>query len=88
MRNDTKTVKCYQELIKRQQETMTKLSNVGREKDYKVQKIEKKYESQIDDLVRELEAIDLQIDVTKRYIGATSCEKAEIIKKVNKKEKD
>ena len=88
MRRDTDTVKCYQELIKRQQETMTKLSNVGREKDYKVQKIEKKYEAQIDDLVRELEAIDLQIDVAKRYVGCTSCEKAEIIKKVNKKEKD
>lgn len=88
MRRDTDTVKSYQALIKRQQETMTKLSNVGREKDYKVQKIEKKYEAQIDDLVRELEAIDLQIDVAKRYISCTNCEKADIIKKVNKKEKD
>lgn len=88
MMRDTDTVKSYQALIKRQQETMTKLSNVGREKDYKVQKIEKKYEAQIDDLVRELEAIDLQIDVAKRYVGSTICEKAEIIKRVNKKEKD
>ena len=88
MKRDTDTVKSYQALIKRQQETMTKLSNVGREKDYKVQKIEKKYEAQIDDLVRELEAIDLQIDVAKRYVGSTSCAKADIIKKVNKKEKD
>lgn len=88
MLRDTDTVKSYQALIKRQQETMTKLSNVGREKDYKVQKIEKKYEAQIDDLVRELDAIDLQIDVAKRYVSSTTYEKADIIKRVNKKEKD
>ena len=88
MMRDTDTVKSYQALIKRQQETMTKLSNVGREKDYKVQKIEKKYEAQIDDLVRKLDAIDLQIDGAKRYVSSTTYEKADIIKRVNKKEKD
>lgn len=76
-------IKSYRNLIKQQQKLMDDLSNVGRKKDYKVQKIEKKYNSKIDTLVRELQSMDLQVEITKRYVNEVDCEKTEVIKKVN-----
>lgn len=65
-------IKDYNNLLKRQQDLNVKMSNLGREKDYKVQKIEKQYQSQIDDLVREQEALAVTIVNIEDYIKKTS----------------
>lgn len=77
-------VKVYDALLRKQQKLMDGMSNVGREKDYKVQKIEKKYTSEIDEYMRQLDSIGLEIELVKRYVGGTSNEKAEIINKTKK----
>ena len=58
----------YNALVRRQQELIDNMSNLGREKDYKVQKIERNYNSQIDNTTRELQAVALQIETIKKYI--------------------
>ena len=61
-------IKQYNELLKRQQDLNVEMSNLGREKDFKVQKIEKHYQSQIDKLVREQEALAVTIANIEEYI--------------------
>lgn len=81
----------YDELIKKQQRLMDDMSNTGREKDYKVQKIEKEYDSKIDIITRKLQAVALQIDTVQRYIASTgdTTNPAVIqIKKTNKKREE
>lgn len=65
-------IKDYNNLLKRQQELDVQMSNLGREKDFKVQKIEKHYQSQIDNLVREQEALAVTITNIEDYIKKTS----------------
>ena len=65
-------IKDYNNLLKRQQDLDVEMSNLGREKDFKVQKIEKHYQSQIDNLVREQEALAVTIANIEDYIKKTS----------------
>ena len=65
-------IKQYNDLLKRQQDLNDQMSNLGREKDYKVQKIEKQYQSQIDNLVRDQEALAITISNIEEYIKKTS----------------
>jgi hypothetical protein len=60
----------YERLVCKQQELINCMSNLGREKDYKVQKIEKEYESKIDKITRELQSVALQIDTVRKYVIA------------------
>lgn len=60
----------YEHLVRRQQTLIDNMSNLGREKDYKVQKIERDYNSQIDNITRELQAVALQIEGVKKYVDA------------------
>ena len=76
-------IKSYEALVRKQQKLMDEMSNIGREKDYRVQKIEKKYNSKIDNLVRSQQAIALQVEISKRYVNDVNCDNSEIIKKVN-----
>jgi hypothetical protein len=76
-------IKSYEALVRKQQKLMDEMSNVGREKDYRVQKIEKKYNSKIDNLVRSQQAIALQVEISKRYVNDVNCDNSDIIKKVN-----
>ena len=61
-------IKKYNELLKEQQRLNDKMSDLGREKDYKVQKIEKHYQSQIDNTVRDQEALAITISNIEEYI--------------------
>ena len=54
----------YNDVLKQQQTLLNEMSNLGRKKDYEVQKIEKKYNEKIDNLVRKQQA--LAIVVTKK----------------------
>lgn len=66
---DKTVTDSYNKLINKQQYWADKMSNLGREKDYKTQKIEKKYDAEIDKATRALQAIALQIDAVKLYIS-------------------
>lgn len=66
---DKTVTDSYNELVNKQQRLEDMMSNLGREKDYKVQKIEKEYNSKIDQITRELQAVALQIDAVKIYVS-------------------
>lgn len=68
--NEEKVIGKYNKLVGRQQYLIDEMSNVGREKDYKVQKIEREYNFKIDNITRELKAVALQIDTIKQYVQA------------------
>lgn len=77
-------VKSYNALLKKQQKLNDGMSNLGRERDYKVQKIDKKYTSKIDNNIRQQQAVSLKIELIKRYVGDTDFEKATLVNKVKK----
>lgn len=58
----------YNNLLKQYQKNKDRMSNLGREKDYKVQKISKKYESEIEDCIHIGELLKIQIDNIRQYI--------------------
>jgi phage host-nuclease inhibitor protein Gam len=66
--NENSVVKKYENLIKKQQRLCDELSNLDKEKNYKVQKVEREYNSKIDDKTREIKAVSLQIDNVQRYV--------------------
>lgn len=75
-------IESYDVLVEKQQKLQDEMSNLGREKDYKVQKIEKQYDSEIENLIRKVKAIDLKIEIAKKYVNGVSAPKAELIKKI------
>lgn len=75
-------IESYDVLVKKQQKLQDEMSNLGREKDYKVQKIEKQYDSEIENLIRKVKAIDLKIEIAKKYVNGIVAPKSEIIKKI------
>lgn len=85
MKKTVDVVKNYNELLKEQQALNDKMSNLGREKDYKVQKIEKHYQSQIDNLVRDQEALAIVIANVEDYIKKTSGANTLVARNVTKK---
>ena len=77
----------YNNLLKEQQRLNDTMSNLGREKDYKVQKIEKHYQSQIDNLVRDQEALAIVIANVEEYIKKTSGANTLVARNATKKER-
>ena len=80
-------IKQYNDLLKRQQDLNDQMSNLGREKDYKVQKIEKQYQSQIDNLVRDQEALAIVIANIEDYIKKSSGANNLVARNATKKER-
>lgn len=62
-------VDVYNDLLRKKKAIEDKISNTQREKDYKVQLMEKKYQSEIDEQLNELDAINGEIDQTQKYIS-------------------
>lgn len=62
-------VNTYNKLLNKKKFIEDRLSNTQREKDYKVQLIEKKYQSMIDKDMNELDAINGVIKQTQIYIS-------------------
>jgi hypothetical protein len=58
-------------LLQVQQNIVDKLSNMQREKDFKVQKLEKRYQSKIEKLIQEQSANALRIKITKEFVANT-----------------
>lgn len=67
--NSNNVVNGYNALIKNRKKLEDRMANLGREKDYRVTKISKKYDSKIDNVTRELASIDLQIDIAEKYVA-------------------
>ena len=61
-------VDVYNSLLKSKKRIEDTISNLQREKDYKVQLMEKKYQSMIDENLNDLDAINGEIDQTQKYI--------------------
>lgn len=80
-------IKQYNDLLKRQQDLNDQMSNLGREKDYKVQKIEKQYQSQIDNLVRDQEALAIVTANIEDYIKKSSGANNLVARNATKKER-
>lgn len=80
-------IEQYNDLLKRQQDLNDQMSNLGREKDYKVQKIEKYYQSQIDNLVRDQEALAIVIANIEDYIKKSSGANNLVARNATKKER-
>lgn len=87
-RNRIDVINTYNNLIKKQQALADEMSNIGRQKDYEVQKIEKKYQSKIDNLVREQAGLSMLVDSAKRYVEEVSCDQADIVSKICIKKRD
>ena len=83
--NEKSVISKYDALVKRQQNLMNEMSNTGREKDYKVQKIEKEYEAKIDVITRELQAVALQIETVQRYVALTGDTANPAVQQIKKK---
>lgn len=66
--NEAKVIEKYNGLVSIREKLIDNMSNLGREKDYKVQKIEREYNTKIDDVTRKLQAVALQIETIKTYI--------------------
>lgn len=62
-------VDVYNDLMRKRKTIEDRISNTQREKDYKVQLMEKKYQSMIDEDLNELDAIDGEIEQTQKYIS-------------------
>ena len=88
MLKERTVINSYERLIKKQLKLMTKMSNVGRERDYKLQKIENKYDSKIADLVREQSALNLIVGATQEYVRKTNYDKANMIDKATMKKRE
>ena len=71
----------YNDVLKKQQTLLNVMSNLGRKKDYEVQKIQKKYNEKIDSLVRKQQALAIVADSRQTYISKTRFWDAEIVTK-------
>lgn len=78
----------YDVLCKRQQELLDEMANLGREKDYKVEKIEREYNSKIDIVTRELQANALQIETVQRYVAATGDSDNPVVRDIRRTKKE
>lgn len=58
----------YKKLLYKQQSVADRLSNTQREKDFRVQKLEKQYQSKIDKLLQDEQSIALLIKIIKEFI--------------------
>jgi uncharacterized protein (DUF1778 family) len=78
---EKRTIDNYNKLVNRQQQLVDQASNLVRERDYRVQRIERKYNAELEVILREQDAVALQIEVAKRYVALTD---APITRKLNK----
>ena len=70
--NKDKTLKEYKNLLTQQRVIDRQLSNLQREKDFKVQRLEKKYQEQIDELIIAKKQIDKDVADTKEFVKEVS----------------
>lgn len=60
-------LKDYSKLLNKKHKLNNKIENLQREKDFKITKLDKKYESEIDLAMRNLNKTELLISVAKQF---------------------
>lgn len=82
-RHKNRVTNDYNNLVKEQQRILDDISNIGRIRDMKVEKIDKKYQAMIDYKIREQKAVALQIEIAQKYVtdNTISCAGAPIVNK-------
>lgn len=76
-------IKLCDEMLRKQKSNQDLMANLGRERDYKVDKLNREYDSQIESCMKVDEALKLQIEMIKKYAESMSCET--VVEKVTKK---
>lgn len=66
-RKRNEVVASYDNLLEQKSRLEQELANVQRKKDLEVDKINKKYESKIEYIIRQQNANNMQIELAKRY---------------------
>lgn len=64
-------IKQFKELLAKQQKIVDNLSNTQREKEYKLNKLDKQYQSKIDKLLQAEKANELLIRITREFVAKT-----------------
>lgn len=78
-------VREYNMLLNKQQILIDKMSNLGREKDFKVQKIEREYNSKIEEVAREIRILTRYLSTVKGYISDSDAGEDAPVNKTEKK---
>ena len=76
-------IKLCDDLLKKQKTNQDLMANLGRERDYRVDKLNRAYNSQIESCMKVDEALTLQIEMVKKYAESMTCET--VVEKVTKK---
>lgn len=76
-------IKYCDDLMKKQRENQDMMANLGRERDYKVNKINSEYDSKIEACSKLDESLSLQIKMVKDYVSTMATDTA--VEKVTKK---
>lgn len=76
-------IKYCDDLMKKQRDNQDLMANLGRERDYKVNKINSEYNSKIEACSKLDESLSLQIKMVKDYVSTMATDTA--IEKVTKK---
>ena len=76
-------IRYCDELMKKQRNNQDLMANLGRERDYKVNKINSEYNSKIEECSKLDESLSLQIDMVKKYVATMCTDTA--VEKVTKK---
>ena len=66
-RERNNVVASYDSLLLQKSSLERELANIQRRKDLEVDKINKKYESKIEQVLRQQKSCDMQIDLAKKY---------------------
>lgn len=67
-RNENVVVAGYDDLLEKRSGLEKQLINIQRKKDLDLDKINKKYESKIEQIIRKQKSCDMQIELAKKYM--------------------
>lgn len=68
MRKRMNVTKKYNELLREQEKALSRITNIQREKDFKLKKIENKYDNILSNLIRDSETLALEVEATQRHV--------------------
>lgn len=90
MLNKNAVTKSYNKMIKQQQHQLDVMTNLGKSRDLKVEKIDRKYQAKIDNIIRKQKETALQVEIAQRYVTdiSISCNNAPVVNKTIKKRDD
>lgn len=71
--NKNKVSEEFNKLISTQQNISDKISALGRERDLKVNLINKDYQAKIDEYTRQLTAITMQVNMARQFVKNIAC---------------